>query len=195
VHLVGTQDDPSQAFRQSIERLWMADRRLERLAEDAFWPRASPDGSWLAYVTINPLDFSNNLLLARPDATEARSAVPPGLLPYMDSPVFSLDSEWLYFSAVGTGLSKSPGFLAQAFGVFSAEAHSLPSDWWRVPVQGGSPERLTELGQSNLIGAASPDGLHLAFLSSTGLYAMNLDGSQITAMLNTWSSGGLDWIP
>jgi Tol biopolymer transport system component len=195
VLLERTPQDPNQAFSQTIGRYWIAEDQFEPLAEGAFYPRPSPDGTELAYVLTNPVDYSNELVLTTPDASNPRSAVDPGLLPYIDSPVFSTDSTWLYFSAVGTGLSRSPSWLDRALGVIPAEAHSLPSDWWRVSVEGGPPERLTELGLSGLFGAPSPDGRFFAFLSSNGLYAMNLDGTGMAALLETWGSGSLDWTP
>lgn len=195
VLLQRTPQDPDQAFSQTIGRYWIAEDRFETLAEEALYPRPSPNGTELAYVVIDPLDFSNELILSGPDAANPRPAVDPGLLPYYDSPVFSSDSSWLYFSAVGTGLSRSPSWWDQLTGVIQAEAHSLPSDWWRVSVRGGPPERLTDMGLSGLFGAPSPDGRSFAFLSSNGLFAMNLDGTGITALLNAWGSGSLDWTP
>ena len=188
-------DDPLQAFRQTLVRVRLADERVEPLVDDAFWPSVSPDGLRLAYVTIDPDDFTNTLFLAAPDGEAARPAVEPGFLPYLDSPVFSRDSTWLYFSAVGRGgIAQANGF-DRLLGVVPAEAHSLPSEWWRVPAQGGPPERLTDLGQSGLFGAFSPDGRHFAFLSSSGLFTMDSNGSNVTALLNVWASGSLEWTP
>lgn len=195
VLLQRTPQDSNQAFSQTIGRYWIAEGRFETLAEEAIYPRPSPDGVELAYVVIDPVDYTNELVLAGPDAANPRPAVEPGLLPYCDSPVFSSDSAWLYFSAVGTGLSRLPSWWDRALGVIPAEAHSLPSDWWRVSVQGGQPEKLTDMGLGGLVGAPSPDGRSFAFLSSNGLYAMNPDGTGITALLNTWGSGSLDWTP
>ncbi|MGH2607223.1 MAG: TolB family protein, partial [Anaerolineales bacterium] len=103
VHLQRTPDDPVQPFRQSIGRVQLGEGRVEPLVDDAFWPSISPDGLRLAYVTIDPDDFTNTLFLAGSDGESAGPAVEPGFLPYLDAPVFSRDSTWLYFSAVGTG--------------------------------------------------------------------------------------------
>lgn len=195
VHLERSPDDPVQAYRQTLGRFRLGEGEVDPLVDDAFWPSVSPDGLHLAYVTIDPDDFTNTLFLAASDGETATPAVEPGFLPYVDSPVFSRDSAWLYLSAVGRGGIAQSNGLDRLLGVVPAGAHSLPSDWWRVPVQGGPPERLTDLSQSGLFGAFAPDGRHFAFLSSTGLYVMDPDGSNVTALLNTWASGSLDWIP
>ncbi|MGH2626689.1 MAG: TolB family protein, partial [Anaerolineales bacterium] len=195
VRLQRTPDDPIQPFRQSVARVRLVEGEVELLVDDAFWPSLSPDGFRLAYVTIDPDDFTNTLFLADSGGGSAAPAVEPGFLPYLDSPVFSRDSNWLYFSAVGTGRGAGASWLDRLLGVVPAQAHSLPSDWWRVPVRNGPPERLTDLGQSGLFEAFSPDGRHFAFLSSSGLYAMDPNGLNLTPLLNTWASGSLDWIP
>ena len=69
------------------------------------------------------------------------------------------------------------------------------SDWWRIPVAGGPPQRLTHIFDTGLYGAFSPDGAHIAFIALTGLYVMNPDGSALTQMLNVANVGTVDWIP
>ncbi len=43
----------------------------EKLADAAYWPRLSGDGTRLAYVTLDPVDGTNKLFTANPDGTAA----------------------------------------------------------------------------------------------------------------------------
>ncbi len=119
--------------------------------------------------------------------------------------LFSADGRWVIFSAVGEGpggAGATPtalGWLDRLLGarVASAapEAHNVPSDWWQVPVAGGAPTRLTKLYDTALFGAAGPDGRYLAFLSASGLYLLQPDGSGLTLLLKTSSTGTVHWLP
>jgi len=86
-------------------------------------------------------------------------------------------------------------WLDQLLGVQSAAAHSIPSDWWSVPVTGGQPERLTAIFDMGMYADIAPDGQRLIFVSATGLYVMNPDGSDLQRLLNIWSGGTVDWAP
>jgi Tol biopolymer transport system component len=60
---------------------------------------------------------------------------------------------------------------------------------------GGTPERLTTLDDMGLYGDFSPDGRYLAFVSDTGLYLMNPDGSGLLRLIETSAANALSWIP
>jgi hypothetical protein len=45
-----------------------------------------------------------------------------------------------------------------------------------------------------MFGDISPDGEHIAYLSSSGLYLMKSDGSDLTRLLNRAGFGTLEWI-
>jgi Tol biopolymer transport system component len=76
------------------------------------------------------------------------------------------------------------------------KAHSVPSDWWVVPVAGGDPQRLTKIQTINLFASISPDRRHIASLSGEGLFVMDPDGSNLTRLLlDSSMHGTIAWIP
>jgi hypothetical protein len=76
-----------------------------------------------------------------------------------------------------------------------AEAHNVPSDWWRVVIEGGKPEQLTHINGTGMYADYSPDGQHIAFASITGLYAMQPDGSNLIQLVNAGLGPSLSWTP
>ena len=112
-------------------------------------------------------------------------------------PVFSPDGSMLYFSAPVPGeVSGGVSFFDRLLGIQVAMAHNVPSDWWRVPRAGGAVEQLTQLGETGLYGDFSPDGRHMAFVSSSGIYVMNPDGSDLEILVaGEGFFGSLDWVP
>jgi hypothetical protein len=80
-------------------------------------------------------------------------------------------------------------------GVQIAKAHSLPSDWWNVPITGGEPARLTQIQSANLFARMSPDNQHLVSYSMQGLFVMGLDGSTLTSIIPDPSGSTVDWLP
>jgi Tol biopolymer transport system component len=86
--------------------------------------------------------------------------------------------------------------LDRIFGIQVASAHGVPSDWYQVSTAGnGQPARLTNLGDTGMYAHLSPDGKHVAFIAQTGLYAMSLDGSNLTYLSPLVLGGTLDWLP
>ena len=73
-------------------------------------------------------------------------------------------------------------------------AHNVPSDWWRVPVTGGAPERLTQIFDTGLHGAAAPGGGWAAFISASGLYVMQSDGGNVTRLSRQGGTGTVEWL-
>ncbi len=151
----------------------------QKLIDSAFWPRLSPDGSKLAYVSFVPSTNSNDVYIARPRWQPCQTRHAGRRLPAVDAPVFSPDGKTIVFSAVGEPQLPSLSWLDQLLGVQIAEAHNVPSDWWRVSVDGGKPERLTQVNGTGMYADFAPDGQHIAFTSITGLFVMRPDGSNL----------------
>lgn len=182
----------------SVGRQAFPDGELEILVENAIWPRLSSDGSRLVYVTSVPGVEENELFILNllEEGSVPQQIVLPDELPIVDAPLFSPDGAMIYFSAQSPEEVPPLSWLERLAGVQVARAHNIPSDWWRVPVAGGEPERLTEIFQSGLYGAFSPDGEHLAFISSTGLHVMPADGGEVLTLIEAPDFyGSLDWIP
>jgi copper transport protein len=189
-------DDTAVPFRYDVERLATAGGEREVIVESGFWPSLSADGARMAFLSFDPNSADNELQLASAEGGDTAPVLAPGTFPAVDAHFFSPDGEWLYFSAINElpppeGLS----WLDELFGTGTAEGHSVPSDWWRLPLAGGEPERLTFLGDTNLIADFSPDGRHIAFMGSSGLYVMEPDGSGLTQLTAVPPFGALQWIP
>jgi len=187
-HFLPVRDpNASNSFKYTVERIQYPGGQPEPLIENAIWPRLSPDGKTLAYLSFDPVTFSNDLYVADPDGKNSRPALQPGTFVAVDAHMFSPDSSSIIFSAVGEGPSAPTMTPAPALswadrlqGVQSVEAaesaHNVPSDWWQVSLNDGTDlVRLTKIYDTGMFGNFSPDGKHIAFLAATGLYVMNPD--------------------
>ncbi len=182
-------------FTYDLERVTYPGGQAQKLIDSAFWPRLSPDGSRLAYVSFVPKTNSNDLYLANADGSQAKLVMPAGAFTAVDAPLFSPDGKTLVFSAVGDPLLPSLSWLDQLMGVQIAEAHNVPSDWWRVSVDAGKPERLTQVNGTGMYADYAPDGQHIAFASITGLFVMRPDGSNLIQLSQEGLGGSVSWTP
>lgn len=170
----------------------------EKIAEKAFWPRLSADSSKLVYVSLDPATGLNELFLANADGSNSQKVTlsgsyVPGVI---DAPIFSPDGESILFSAPPPPQAYHPNWFELLMGIQVAKAHSIPSDWWSVPVTGGELTRLTQIQTINLFASMAPDQSRIASVSGEGLFVMNWDGSDITQLLfNPGVSGTVSWIP
>jgi Tol biopolymer transport system component len=168
----------------------------EKIADRAFWPRLSSDSARLVYVSLDPVTGSNELVIANADGSNAQVISGSSIPDLLDAPIFSPDGQSILFSAPGPVQSYQPKWFDKLMGVRIVKAHNVPSDWWRVPISGGAPTRLTQLQTINLFASISPDKKHLASLSGEGIFVMDLDGSNLTRLLfDPGVSGTVSWIP
>jgi Tol biopolymer transport system component len=171
----------------------------EKLADAAYWPRLSLDGSLLVYVTLDPVDGTNKLFVANPDGSGAHPVnISGGYVPStIEAPLISVDNKSILFSAEDPMPTIEPNWLDRLFGPTRASAHAAPSDWWSVPVSGGSPIRLTYLAADALYGSFSPDGKYIASYSDGGIFVMNPDGTGLTTLVNDVGDedGSVNWLP
>ena len=186
--------DNSNGFITQLERLDNETGQISILANDAIWPRLSPDGQKLVYVFIHPNTLENELFVADADGSDPLSLLPKEMFEAVDVPFFSSDGTMVYFSAAVPTASQLPWW-DRLLGVKTAIAHNLPSDWYRVSVTGGEPELVADIDDVGLHGAFSPDGRYLAYISSTGVYMMNPDGTNRQQLLETTALNGLSWVP
>jgi Tol biopolymer transport system component len=182
-------------FTYDLERVTYPGGQAQKLIDSAFWPRLSPDGSKLAYVSFVPKTNSNDLYLANADGSQARLVMPAGAFSAVDAPTFSPDGKTIVFSVVGGVQLPSLSWLDQLMGVQIAEAHNVPSDWWRISVDGGKPEQLTHINDTSMYADYAPDGQHIAFASITGLYVMQPDGSNLIQLVNAGLGPSVSWMP
>jgi len=170
----------------------------EKIADHAFWPRISSDSTKLVYVSLAPVSGKNELYMANADGTGRQSIALLGseIPEVIDAPIFSPDGQSVLFSAPPPSQAYMPNWSDKLLGVQVARAHSLPSDWWSVPVTGGVPGRITNIQTINLFASISPDGQHIVSVSGDGLFVMDLDGSSLTQLISdTGIHGTVRWIP
>ncbi len=187
-------DEETFTFTTMLERLELATGKVEPLAENGIWPRVSPDGRSLVYVNIDQDSLAAELILAAADGSNPQVLVPRNRFVTLDSPFFSADGERLYFSAVAEQAS-SASWWERLLGIEVVAAHDLPSRWWRLPLDGGEPEPVTQEAQVGQYGSLSPDGRSIAFTTQSGLYLMQPDGSDLRLLLAQSASDSLSWTP
>lgn len=174
----------------------------EKLVDEAYWPRLSPDMSRLAYVTMDPATGKNQLFLAKPDGTDSVALSLTGSAPLdiIDAPFFSPDGQSLFFSVPvpqQSYQSATPTWIEKIMGVTVASAHVVPSEWWSAPLTGGAATQLTQIQAVGLFGSVSPDKKMIASYSGSGVFVMNPDGSGLTMLIKDVGGlpGTVSWIP
>jgi len=187
----GTDSGTGQVINQ-IERMNVATRQVSPIVKNALWPRLSPDGTLLTYVVVNP-DGTNTVYIAAPDGQGAKPLALPAWFQFVDAPMFSPDNQTLLFSGATPSPTPTPSSLDRFWGVTVAYADGGPANWWRVSVQGGQPEQLTHVQDSGLYGSFSPDGLHVAFVSGSGLFVMSADGQGLMSLMTPADFPGAIW--
>ena len=192
--------EPNQHF--PIYRIYRAaypNGQLEQIAEKAYWPRISADGSRLVYVSENPDDGTNKLFVANSDGSHPTQILLTGANAptIIDAPVILPDGKTILFNAPTPLQSSASPWLDWLFGVIQVSAHSLPSEWFSAPLSGGAVTQLTHIRAAGLYAAISPDRHTIASFSGDGLFVMKMDGTDLT-MLVTDTGGNLgtvSWIP
>jgi Tol biopolymer transport system component len=189
-----TPEGESPDYRYTVARVTL-DGASEQILDNAIWPVVSPDGEKLAYLSFDKETFNNELYLADVDGRGAAAVPLDSPEPTVDAHTFTADSQAIIFSMVNPATTPALSWLDRLLGVRVARAHDVPSDWYRVPLEGGTPERLTFLGETALFGDLSPAGTRLAFLGSTGLHILNLDDGGLVHLSEEPMVGTIDWIP
>jgi Tol biopolymer transport system component len=171
----------------------------QKLAEEAYWPRLSGDGARLAFVTLDPVDGTNKLFVANADGSGAYQVALTGMYvpPIIDAPIFTPGDQLILYSAVTPTQSSQPSWLDKILGISIASAHTVPSDWWSVPIGGGTPKQLTHIAVSGLFGSFSPDGKYIASYSGNGIFIMDENGNGLNTLINNMGglSGTVNWVP
>jgi Tol biopolymer transport system component len=191
---------PNQIYPlYEIYRMTYPDGKPEKVAEKSFWPRLSSDSSHIAYISVDLFLRENKLYIADSNGANAHEVVlkGPQIPEVKDAPIFSPDGQTLLFSAPVPAQSYQPNWLDRVMGVTIAKAHNVPSDWWSVPVTGGNITQITNIQSTNLFASFAPDGRHIASHSTSGIFVMKPDGSELTMLIPNPQAvpGTVTWIP
>jgi Tol biopolymer transport system component len=179
-------------------RMKYPDGQPEKIAASAFWPRLSPDDSKLVYVSVDPASGKNELFLANADGSNTQQVAFADLWTQeiFDAPIFSPDGQSILFSVPTPAPSSQRNWFEKLLGIQVAQAHNVPSDWWSVPVAGGTPTQLTNIQTINLFASISPDEKYVASVSGEGLFVMDLNGSSLIQLVfDPNVHGTVSWIP
>jgi Tol biopolymer transport system component len=186
-----TDDLGSILYVSQVERLHLPGEVVEVLAPASAWPRLSPDGTKMAYVTDD-----NEFMVAEVDGSNPNLILSPERFPAVDAPLFSPDGQTIYFSAIEPEQAPLLSFLDRLMGVKIASAHNVPSDWWRMPADGsGTPERLTNIYEIGMYGDFGPDERYIAFITASGVQIMNPDGTGVFRLKSIAATGTMNWVP
>ena len=174
--------------------------KLEKLADNASWPRVSGDGRRLVYVWIDSGRRVNRLYVANADGSDAHKLdlTGPSAPEIIDAPMFAANGQSIIFSAPNLGQSSAPGLFLIGLDIKRVLRNgSVPSDWWSVPLAGGEPNRLTNLHALALFGNFSPDKKYIAVFNADGVFVMTPDGSGLTVVIDDVGQiyGTVSWIP
>jgi Tol biopolymer transport system component len=173
---------------------------------DATQPAPSYDGQWLAYVRINisqPPTLSKSIHIYNLLSGEDRQVISAGRFADIYGPRWMPNDSQLIFSALDPGGPPKPpppsgtGSLLEAvdnlLGVRVAAAHAWAGDVWRVNADGTGLIQLTRRYFQTPVPAPSPDGRHIAILSSEGIWVMAADGTDLTEISGEGSNGSICW--
>jgi Tol biopolymer transport system component len=197
---------------KELQRLDVTSRERATLIKDGQDPGFSPAGGAtpFSYVMVTTDTFEPSLWVANGDGQQGRRVVgPEAKFLSISGPRFSPDGKTIIFAASGgpplpgqPAPSAPPGgslpgriarwFVAPFFPA-SVAAHGPPADLWAISSDGSNLRRLTQLNGDDMLPAWSPDGRRIAFLTGTGLFIMNADGSGIAKISDRGSYSSLIW--
>jgi len=197
-----TSDDALRIIR-SIEHIRLPDGDPQTLVENGYSFALSADGTQLAYITTEEGSKFDNLFVAAQDGEGAISLADSEIFLGIDSPAFSPDGGTIVFSGQEKQklfASEDVDLLARGFdtlfGVKSASAHSEEAaDIWRVSTGGGEPQKLATLLAQGIVLGYAPDGEHIAFVTTQGLYIMQADGNGLVRLQDVSGLRSVQWIP
>lgn len=191
-HVAQSVDDSGfVTYDSQIERIAPDGTNREILASGASWPRPANDGSALAYIN-NDLE----LILAEADGSNSELILDSDEFQAIDSPLFSPSLDQICFSAVNPLPQSVFSIWDRVMGVAAVEAHSVPSDWWCLYLNGSDMMiQLTTLNAIGLYGDFNQAGTHMAFIATDGIYTMRSDGNDLQKIKDIAAFGSVDWVP
>lgn len=156
-------------------------------------PAVAPDGAQIAWIATEPLSGLRRLELGDADGVRVRTLVEPSVVSDVSAPFFSADGAFVYFVVPSpVAVSALDLVLPRAY---AHGDHDVASDWWRVSVEGGEPEQVTDLQTVFYGGRAHPDGGWFAAACREGVLLVNTSTGQATPLLEDRTIRALSWVP
>jgi len=113
----------------------------------------------------------------------------------LDLPFYSADGNWIYVSVPKEQSEESnlwENFLGVAGLAYAHGNHDVPSDWWRVSVDGGGePEQVTQESVIHYYGDMSKSNI-LAYTGTKGFYIY--DGEETELVLGSRAIRAFTWL-
>ena len=165
------------------------------LLRNALDPTVSPDGKRLAYLSVSPDGFTQQLMLAALDGSGVRPLLADPAFQSFYAPRFTPDGTRVIVAAVGgppTAQTAPPNGWLSWLEPPTAAAHGLPWDLWVVDVASGRPHLLAQLGEDLPLVSFTADDREIVVMAAGGVYRMNLDGSKLRRISPIGDHGGLD---
>ena len=188
---------PNTEPELTVGRYDFATKAASVIATHVVEPHLSRDGEQLVMTAIDPLTKAQSLVIGDGAGQNLQTLVGAGQFYDVEQPRFSADNQWVYFVVLEEPeQSARRDWIALLTGAQVAEAHgshSIPGDWWRVPVEGGEAEQVTYLGEIVNSAETAPDNSDLAFATRTGLYLHSSDGT--LNLIKSRAIFNITWIP
>ena len=188
------------------------------LAESAFWPGVSADGTLLAMVRFSgPTACSSGRSTAArsgcwstsPRCSRSRSRASRRTAPGSPSrrpPTRRGAERRRRRLTVGPASRGRPeptafwqlpllGTVTSLLGAPPARAHGVPWDVWVVRPDGSDLRRVTSFADDDSSVAWSPDGRWLATFSAEAIHVVSFDGTETYCVTNEGGYGALEWLP
>jgi hypothetical protein len=176
---------------QRIERFDLQEQTTMMIAPRATLPVASPDGSFVAYLALNPHTGRRSIRVADAEGQHTVELVGEYTFSDIDLPMFSGDGQWVYFTVLDM---PAPSLLSILVGSSRAYAHGnhlVPARWYRVPATGGQAEIVTSNPDVTLFGSLYGD--LLGYVSSTGFSVIRDQGAQ--QIVQSRAMRSFVWLP
>ena len=192
--------DPLIADRQisTLLEYNLPQRNITQILPSAMSPSFTAQGSLMTYIHVNPVNQVRSINVATGGWTSEQVVVDEFEFYDLSNPLFAPDENSIFFLALESPIeSLDQSWIHEFFlgaPAYAHADHNLPSDWWRLNLEDGSYERVTN--QSLIIhdGIFSPDGMHFAFSSQEGLHVMQADGTELQLLIKSRAIRDIYWI-
>jgi Tol biopolymer transport system component len=195
-HIIPSSDPNDPTGGRRLERVAYPEGEPETIATGAAAPQLSPDGDKLTYLTYDLTQGTYGIYIADADGSNPIQITLDATFTILDKPIFSPDGINIVFTSDDPNQPAASSWVEPLIGIHVAKANgNIASDLWRIPINGGSPVRLTFRRYASVRATFSPDGKHVAFTCSNGIFVMNADGGGISRISDQPSYGSIEWIP